>query len=123
MAWALMDMNVALLVWIGTGGMMAAFAGPLVVGALWSGVTRAGAFAGFAAGAVVFGVTHGGLVDPEWFGPGALRTAASWLAAEAPNPWSCAAMGEIASVLATCSVSKLSRPLPPEHIAGLFGAP
>ncbi len=123
MAWALMDMNVALLVWIGTGGMMAAFAGPLVVGALWSGVTRAGAFAGFAAGALVFGVTHGGLVDPEWFGPGALQTAASWLAGEAPNPWSCAAMGEIASVLATCSVSKLRRPLPPEHIAGLFGAP
>jgi Na+/proline symporter len=123
MAWALMDMNVALLVWIGVGGMMAAFAGPLVVGALWSGVTRAGAFAGFGAGAVVFAVTHAGLVDPEWFGPGALRTAASWLAGEAPNPWSCAAMGEIASVLATWTVSKLSRPLPPEHLAKLFGAP
>ncbi len=123
MAWALMDMNVALLVWIGTGGMMAAFAGPLVVGALWSGVTRAGAFAGFGAGALVFAVTHARLVDPEWFGPGALHTVANWLAGEAPNPWSCAAMGEIASVLATCSVSKLSRPLPPEHIADLFGEP
>ena len=31
MAWLLMDRNVALIVWIGTGGMMAAFAGPLVV--------------------------------------------------------------------------------------------
>ena len=33
MAWTLMETNIALIVWIGTGGMMAAFAGPLVVGA------------------------------------------------------------------------------------------
>ena len=37
MAWSLMDVNVSLIVWIGVGGMMAAFAGPLVVGALWRG--------------------------------------------------------------------------------------
>ncbi|MEJ2133332.1 MAG: sodium:pantothenate symporter, partial [Gammaproteobacteria bacterium] len=42
MAWMLMDINIALVVWIGTGGMMAAFAGPLVMGALWRGVTRIG---------------------------------------------------------------------------------
>lgn len=121
MAWMLMDMNVALLVWIGTGGMMAAFAGPLVLGALWDGVTRAGAFAGFGTGALVFAMAHGGLVDPAWFEPGALHAAASWLAGEAPNPWSCAAMGEIASVTATVVVSLVSRPLPAEHLAELFG--
>ncbi|MBT3425541.1 MAG: sodium:solute symporter family protein, partial [Gammaproteobacteria bacterium] len=38
MAWSLMEVNVALIVWIGVGGMMAAFAGPLVIGALWRGV-------------------------------------------------------------------------------------
>lgn len=120
MAWALMDMNVALLVWIGTGGMMAAFAGPLVLGALWSGVTRAGAFAGFISGALVFSVAHAGLVDPAWFGTGVLHTAAAWLAGEAPNPWSCAAMGEITSLVATFAVSKVSPPLPAEHLADLF---
>ena len=46
LAWALMDMNIALLVWIGSGGMMAAFAGPLVMGALWRGVTPAGGLRG-----------------------------------------------------------------------------
>ena len=46
MAWSLMDVNVSLVVWIGVGGMMAAFAGPLVLGALWSGVTLKGAYAG-----------------------------------------------------------------------------
>ncbi len=120
MAWALMDMNVALLVWIGVGGMMAAFAGPLVLGALWRGVTRAGALAGFVTGAVVFGFTHGGLIDSAWFEPGLLHTVASWLEGEAPNPFSCAAMGELASVGATWGVSMLTQALPEQHLAGLF---
>jgi Na+/proline symporter len=120
MAWLLMDMNVALVVWIGTGGMMAAFAGPLVLGSLWSGATRAGAFAGFGSGALVFAVTHSGVVDPAWFPPGAFHGAAVWLSGEAPNPWSCAAMGEITSVIATFAVSKVTQPLPAEHVADLF---
>ena len=34
LAWLLIDWNVVLIVWIGIGGMMAAFAGPLVMGGL-----------------------------------------------------------------------------------------
>ncbi len=120
MAWALMDMNVALLVWIGTGGMMAAFAGPLVLGALWRGVTRAGAYAGFVVGASIFGVTHGGLIDAAWFDPGLLHELAVWLEGEAPSPFSCAAMGEIASLGATWAVSRLTQALPDEHLVELF---
>ena len=86
MAWALMDRNVAMIVWIGTGGLMAAFAGPLVVGAIWSGVTKAGAMAGLLGGVGVFSITHGALIDPAWFGPGWLRDAAGWLAAEGNAP-------------------------------------
>ena len=72
LAWALVDRNVALIVWIGTGGMMAAFAGPLVVGAVWRGVTRAGALcAGLIGGVTVFSIAHSGAIDPQWFGPGA----------------------------------------------------
>lgn len=121
MAWALMDMNVALLVWIGTGGMMAAFAGPLVLGALWRGVTRAGAFAGFGTGAAVFALTHGGLIDPASFPPGALHAIATWLEGEAESPFSCAALGELASLGATWTVSRLTRALPAEHVRDLFG--
>ena len=122
MAWALADRNVALIVWIGTGGMMAAFAGPLVVGAVWRGVTKAGAFAGLLGGVAVFSVAHGGLIDPGWFEPGALRDAAAWLLREAPNPWSCAAMGEIVSIALTWGVSKLTQPLPSDHLTRMFGA-
>ncbi len=121
MAWALMDTNVALIVWIGTGGMMAAFAGPLVVGSIWRGVTKPGAFAGLISGVAVFSVTHGGFIDPAWFAPGALHNLAQWLAIEAPNPWSCAAMGELVSIGFTWGVSKLTQPLPEAHLEQMFG--
>ncbi|MDP6375942.1 MAG: sodium:solute symporter family protein [Pseudomonadales bacterium] len=121
MAWALMDRNVAMIVWIGSGGMMAAFSGPLVVGAVWRGVTTAGAVAGLAGGVIVFVIAHSGVVDPLWFQPGWAADAAAWLEGEAPNPWSCATMGEVASVSLTWIVSKLTRPLPDEHIERMFG--
>lgn len=123
MAWLLMDVNVAMIIWIGVGGMMAAFAGPLVLGAVWKGVTRAGALSGLVVGVAVFGITHGGLIDPSWFGSsGALHGAALWLAGEAPSPWSCATMGELASLGVTFSVSKLTRALPAAHLAALFSS-
>ena len=121
MAWALLDVNIALIVWIGSGGMMAAFAGPLVVGALWRGVTAKGAYAGLVTGFGTFVMLHTGVLDPAWFGPGVWRDAVTWLVGEGPNPYSCAAMGEIVSVTVTVIVSKLTRPLPVEHVEALFG--
>ena len=124
MAWLLLDVNTAIIVWMGNGGLMAAFAGPLLLGALWNGVTRAGALAGLITGLAVFAITYMGAIRPEWFPDGSsLQIAASWLQGEKPNPWSCASMGEIASVLATWAVSRLTRPLPPEHLARLFRRP
>src|SRR5690606_40632134 len=63
LGWATMDMNVVLLMWIGVGGFVAALMGPLVVGSLWLGVTRAGAVAGFWAGAAVFILVRGEIID------------------------------------------------------------
>ncbi len=120
LAWSMLDMNVTIIVWIGTGCMMAAFAGPLILGAIWRGVTRAGAFAGLLSGGLVFIITFNALIDPSWFAPGILQQAAQWLAVESPNPWSCAAMGELVSVSVTVLVSKLTRALPQDHVARLF---
>ncbi len=122
LAWSMLDMNVTLIVWIGTGCMMAAFAGPLILGAVWSGVTKAGAFAGLLTGGVVFIVTFNAMIKPEWFAPGALQNAAIWLRIEAPNPWSCAAMGEVVSLVMTVIVSKLTQPLPEAHLRRMFPA-
>ena len=121
LAWSLMDINVALIVWIGVGGMMAAFAGPLVVGALWRGVTRAGAYAGLVSGISVFIVLHAQLINPGWFAPGTMNDIATWLYREGPNPYSCAVMGEIVSISMTFIVSKLTQPLPESHLAAMFG--
>ncbi len=122
LAWALLDQNIAIIVWIGNGGMMAAFAGPLVVGALWRGVTKQGAYAGLLLGFGTFAVLYLQFIDPDWFAPGALHDAALWLRGEGPNPYSCAAMGEIVSVLATVVVSKATQPLPQAHIDAMFGS-
>ena len=120
MAWAFIETNVALIVWIGIGGMMAAFAGPLVMGALWRGVTRPGAYAGLASGFFVFVILHTQSLNPEWFGSGALHTVVAWLHGEGPNPYSCAALGEGVSLVTTFVVSKLTAPLPEQHLDDMF---
>jgi len=121
LAWLLMDWNVALIVWIGIGGMMAAFAGPLVLGALWKGVTRAGAYAGLVSGFVTFVVLHREWLSPDWFDGGPLDIVVTWLHGEGPNPFSCSAIGEGVGVVFTFVVSKLTAPLPEEHLDGMFG--
>ena len=120
LAWALMDTNITLIVWTGNGGMMAAFAGPLVVGALWRGVTSKGAYAGLTAGFLTFILLHTQSINPEWFSPGLARDAVDWLYREGPNPFSCTVMGEIMGVLTTVIVSKLTRPLPKAHLDEMF---
>ena len=120
MAWLFMDRNVALLIWTGNGGLMAAFAGPLVLGCLWKGVTRAGAYAGLLTGLVSFIVLHMALIESIWFEDTILYTAAVWLDGEAPNPMSCASLAELLSVLATWLVSLFTRPLPESHLTELF---
>ncbi len=121
LAWGLRETNIALIVWIGIGGMMAAFAGPLVIGALWRGVTRKGAHSGLAAGFFTFVILHMQLLDPGWFGPGWVHNTVGWLHEEGPNPFSCAAMGEFVSIGMTIGVSKLTQPLPEAHVEEMFG--
>ena len=123
MAWALQNTNIALIIWIGNGGLMAAFAGPLVMGALWRGVTRTGAYAGLASRFFTFLILHTQSLDPSWFGnSGIAFDIASWLHGEGPNPFSCAAIGEAVSILTTFIVSKRTQPLPQEHVDDIFSA-
>ena len=94
LAWNMLDMNVTIIVWIGSGCMMAAFAGPLILGSVWPGVTKYGAFAGLISGGLTFILVFNRAIDPAWFAPGMLQNAVQWLVIESPNPWSCALLGK-----------------------------
>lgn len=120
LAWESIGQNIALMVWVGLGGMMAALAGPLILGVFWSGVTKQGAIWGFVIGAVSFtalrnawfpeGAADGGLVQHGLF----------WIKSQADNPFACATLGEFVSIAVTVAVSLVTPPLPREHLALIF---
>lgn len=107
MAWALMGMNVALIVWIGIGGMTSAMAGPLLLGSQWSAVNRAGAIAGMLTGVATFILLHTKLLatllslSPD-----------AWLTIQSGNPYTCSAIGAVLSVVMTAVVSVMTQSSP-----------
>lgn len=100
MAWALLDVNIALIVWIGIGGMTSALAGPLVLGSQWSGVNKSGAIAGMLGGAITFIMLHSGLLASLTD-----ATPESWLAVQSSNAFTCSGIGVIVSVAFTIIAS------------------
>jgi Na+/proline symporter len=106
LAWYVIDMNVVLLIWAGVGGFIAALAGPLVLGSVWSGVSRNGALSGFWTGAIVFILIHARIVSGHWLAGTSLEAAGQWFAFHAQSPYSAATMGGIAGVLVTVLVSR-----------------
>ncbi len=121
-AWTTRDMNVALLVWIGIGGMMAASAAPMFLGVLWRRATRAGSITGFIVGGIAFTVLHSGFIDAAWFVGGGLEIAGTWLANQAVNPFACATLGAFASISAMVAVSLVTEPPSDEHLKRVFGS-
>ena len=117
-AWSTREKNVALLVWIGIGGMMAATAAPMFLGVLWRGATRMGALCGFVAGGLTFSILHSGKFNPAWFGDG---TVVTWLAAQGVNPFACATIGAAASVTVMVAVSLVTERPSEEHLDRVFG--
>jgi sodium/proline symporter len=116
LAWFVMDMNVVLLVWIGIGGFTAALAGPLVLGSVWRGVTRAGALAGFWTGALAFIAIHGGLVTGTSLTGTAFERFGRWFDFNAASPYSAATLGGLTAVVVTVAVSLVTEPLPEAHL-------
>ena len=122
LAWFSIGQNIALMVWVGLGGMMAALAGPLILGVFWRGVTKQGAIWGFIAGAVSFTVLRnawlpGGAVDGNVIEQGLF-----WMASQANNPFACTTIGEAFSILVTVGVSLSTPSLPKQHLDMVFGS-
>ena len=122
LAWSMRNMNIALLVWAGVGGMMAASAGPLFLGVLWRRSTREGAIAGFFAGGACFILLKSGMINAAWFAAGALEAPGTWLAAQSINPFACATLGGLVSVAAVVAVSLVTAAPSDEHLRRVYGA-
>lgn len=120
LAWSFLELNIALLIWIGLGGLMAATAGPLILGQLWKRATAAGAISGFVSGAAVFIVLRAGGL-PAIDQPGGIAVVVQWLDAQQSNSFACAAIGEAFSVATMVLVSLMTSPPPNSHVERVFG--
>ena len=121
LAWHSIGQNIALMVWAGLGGMMAALAGPLMLGVFWRGVTKQGAIWGFVIGAISFTVLRNSWLPVGDAEGNVMQQALFWMGSQANNPFACATVGEGLSVLTTVVVSLFSSPLPKEHLDKVFG--
>ena len=110
-------MNVVLLVWVGIGGFTASLAGPLVLGSLWNGVTRAGALWGFWTGGLLFVLIHSEVFSGRWPSGTILEPFGRWFDFYATSPYSAAALAGITAALVTALVSLTTERLSSEHLA------
>jgi len=116
MAWALRATNIAIIIWLGIGGMTAALTGPFMIGVIWQGVTRKGALAGFFTGAGVFiGMSVVAmLIGNEVVDYGGWNK-------QFLNPFVRATIGGMASALVTLAVSAATERPSEEHLEKVFG--
>lgn len=119
-AWNARHLNIALLAWVGVGGMMAASAAPMFLGVLWRRATRSGSLAGFAVGGIAFGLLHSGSIKAAWFADTRFAGAGAWLADQAVNPYACATLGAGLSITAMVVVSLSTAPPSPAHLQRVF---
>jgi sodium/proline symporter len=94
LAWMLLNVNIALLVWMGIGGITSAMAGPLIIGSLWDGVTEQGALFGMLTGFISFALLHSQSIPVYW------------LLQQGPNPFACAALSSLSGVVVTIFISR-----------------
>ena len=110
------DLNITLLGAIGFGGMSSAFAGPLILGILWPGVTKTAVYAGFFTGGSFFISVVSGLVTTSGSPGSFVYTVTAWLERDAGNSFSIAAAGVIISVVVTFAVSKVTPGYSQDHL-------
>ena len=90
----------AILLWIGIGGIVSGAAGPLLIGSLWRRGTKAGAIASFLTGVILYAV---------------LYVVVGW-----KNPFGVAGTCVIAGSVVMVLVSLFTKPLPDEHLDRMF---
>jgi len=120
LAYATQNMNISLLVALGFGGLSAALWGPLVLGVFWRGLTARGGIAGFVSGAATFVIISSGLITATGDEGSTLHMVTAWIERQVPNAFSVGSLGGLVCITITVIVSKLTHPLPEEHLRKLF---
>lgn len=115
-AWIGQGINISLLGAIGFGGMSSAFAGPLILGILWQGVTKTAVYAGFFSGGTFFICVVSGFVTATGSPGSFLYAVTAWLERDSGNSFSIAAAGVILSVVVTFVVSKVTPGYAQDHL-------
>jgi len=91
----------AVLLWIGVGGIVAGMTGPLFVGSLWKRATKPGAIVSFLTGVLLYAY---------------LYLVYGW-----KNPFGVAGTCVVVTSVVMVVISLLTRPLPQEHLHRVFG--
>lgn len=100
----------AVLLWVGIGGIIASYGGPYLVGTLREETSKTAALTAFVAGFLAFTVLH---LGPRFgFYDG-------WFPYN-ENPFAASGIGFILSCTLTYVVSKFTEPLPDEHLEKVF---
>lgn len=121
LAWESIGANIALMVWTGLGGLMAALVGPVILGVFWRGVTASGALWGFVAGALGFIALQNGWLPDGAIDGSLVARALFWLASQADNPFACTTIAEALCLVVTWGVSLVSQALPAALLDEIFG--
>ncbi|MFZ9961979.1 MAG: sodium:solute symporter family protein [Burkholderiales bacterium] len=95
----------AILLWIGVGGILAGASGPLLVGSLWSRATKPAAIISFLVGVLGYGGSYLYLKFVKEINP---------------NPFEVAGYSIIAASVVMVVVSLLTKPMPQEHLDRVF---
>lgn len=100
----------AVLLWVGIGGIIASYGGPYLVGTLREETSKTAAITAFVAGFLTFFVLHLGPRFGLYQG---------WFPYN-QNPFAASGIGFMASCALTYVVSKFTEPLPEEHLDEVF---
>jgi Na+/proline symporter len=95
----------AILLWIGVGGILAGASGPLLVGSLWSRATKPAAIISFLVGVLGYGGSYLYLKFVKEINP---------------NPFEVAGYSIIAASVVMVVVSLMTKPMPQEHLDRVF---
>ncbi len=103
----------AVLLWVGVGGIVSGLAGPVLVGSLWRRATKTAAIISFVAGIVAYALFYLPIIDPLGFAPGAEGGEG--------NPFAAGGVGVIIGATVMAVATPFTRPMPQEFVDRVFG--